>query len=111
MKNGNPVCACAASDITELRRAEKALTESEQRYLDLFENTTDIVFVCDTQGDIISINRAASSATDMPARNLSARTSSTSWCPNAWMSSENKLQRFDPGRDRNGERIGGARHP
>jgi len=58
MKDSNPVCAHAVSDITELKRAEKTLADSEQRYLDLFENATDIVFVCDSQGDIISINRA-----------------------------------------------------
>jgi PAS domain S-box-containing protein len=48
----------ALTDITERRRAEEALRPSEQRYWDLFENATDIVFTTNIQGNITSVNRA-----------------------------------------------------
>jgi PAS domain S-box-containing protein len=48
----------AIHDITEQRRAEEALKASEQRYRELFENATDIVFTCDLQGNFTSINKA-----------------------------------------------------
>ena len=51
--------ASAIHDITEQRRAEEALKASEQRYRDLFENATDIVFACDLQGNFTSVNKAA----------------------------------------------------
>jgi PAS domain S-box-containing protein len=48
----------AIHDITEQRRAEEALKASEQRYRELFENATDIVFASDLQGNFTSINKA-----------------------------------------------------
>jgi PAS domain S-box-containing protein len=48
----------AIHDITEQRRAEEALRTSEQRYRELFENATDIVFTYDLRGNFTSVNRA-----------------------------------------------------
>ena len=45
-------------DITEHKRAEEALAASEQRYWELFENATDIVFSSDLQGNFTSVNKA-----------------------------------------------------
>ena len=47
-----------ATDITEARRAEISIRESEQRYRELFENANDIIYTHDLQGNFTSLNRS-----------------------------------------------------
>lgn len=48
------------TDITDRRKAEEALRQSEQKYRELFENANDIIFILDFDGTILSCNAAAS---------------------------------------------------
>jgi PAS domain S-box-containing protein len=46
-------------DITDRKRMEKALHESERQYRDLFQNANDIIYVHDFDGNFITANTAA----------------------------------------------------
>jgi len=47
-------------DITERRRAEEALRESEEKYRSLFEETTDAILIVRPEGEIVDANPSCS---------------------------------------------------
>ncbi|MDR0842838.1 MAG: PAS domain S-box protein [Acidobacteriota bacterium] len=44
-------------DVTDRRLAEKAKTAGEERYLELFENASDMMYTCNLDGEVTSINK------------------------------------------------------
>jgi len=51
------VIQCNIREISQRKRAEEALRESEERYRELFENANDIIYTHDLAGDFTSLNR------------------------------------------------------
>lgn len=54
--DGKPVILSLIWDITERKKAEKKLKESEEKYRGLFECTTDGIIVLDARGEILDVN-------------------------------------------------------
>jgi two-component system cell cycle sensor histidine kinase/response regulator CckA len=59
IKEGDKAIAlhCIARDITEKRKLEQELKESEAKYRDLFENAQDAMYVIDTKGNFLKMNQ------------------------------------------------------
>ncbi len=47
------------TDITERKNFEQALSASEEQHRRIFESVTDAIFICDTNGNIVETNPAA----------------------------------------------------
>jgi len=45
-------------DITEIKRVEKELRESEAKYRDIFENALDAMYILDKEGNILKMNQS-----------------------------------------------------
>lgn len=59
-KNGNITgFLCSGEDITERKKAEKILKDSEEKFSILLKNISDFVFLIDPEIRVITLNRAA----------------------------------------------------
>jgi PAS domain S-box-containing protein len=56
---GREALCIVAHDITERKRTERALIESERRFRQFFENSVDVLFVHDEQGHFVDCNAEA----------------------------------------------------
>jgi PAS domain S-box-containing protein len=58
-KGGLVEVQCVGRDITEIRKAQQALMESEQKYRELVESSNAIIFKMDADGRVLSFNEYA----------------------------------------------------
>lgn len=58
MFEGRPAIIGTLEDVTETRKSEEKLRESEARYRDLFENSVDAIYLSTPRGKILDINPA-----------------------------------------------------
>jgi len=65
-----PVMLVLIWDITERKKAEKQLKESEEKYQGLFESTTDGMLVLDARGSILDVNKKAQDLLGLNKENL-----------------------------------------
>ena len=70
--DGRPAVTGTMIDATERRERERALLAREQRYRDLIENAADVVYTCDLDGRITSLNRAGQRLTGYSAAEATA---------------------------------------
>ena len=56
--HGQPHILSVTRDVNDWKRAEEALLESERKYKDLFDNSTDLIYTHDVAGNFTSINEA-----------------------------------------------------
>lgn len=67
---GRPVMLALIQDISERKKAEKKLKESEQKYRGLFECTNDGIMVLDARGEILDVNRRALELFDLGEQDM-----------------------------------------
>ncbi|MBU1163832.1 MAG: PAS domain S-box protein, partial [Proteobacteria bacterium] len=72
VENGKTISIVGAlTDITERKRAESAIKESEEKYRTLIETANDAIFVADVEtGIILDINKRAEELIGMPAEKI-----------------------------------------
>ena len=58
-----PIIHVVIRDITERKKAQEALEESEVRYRNLFENSSEFLFTLDLKGNFTDVNKAAETIT------------------------------------------------
>ncbi len=59
-----------ARDISSRKRAERLLVESELKYRTLFDSGNDAIFIVDTEGIVLDVNRTACEQTGRPRSEL-----------------------------------------
>jgi len=83
-KNGVRYADGLLSDITPSKRAEEALRASEERYRELFENASDIIYTTDLDTRLRSLNRAGQQTLGYSAEEATQLTLSQVVAPKHW---------------------------
>ncbi len=55
---GEPALIIFVRDVTERKKIEQAMIQSEAKYRDLIENAIDLIFTVDTEGNFLEVNES-----------------------------------------------------
>jgi len=78
--NGKPTAVLEiSSDITDRKKAEEALRDSEQRLKILFESAPDAIYLNDVKGNFVDGNKAAEEMTGYTREELIGKNLTESW--------------------------------
>lgn len=70
-KNGEPIYLLGISrNVSERKKAEEELRESEEKYSNLFEKSNDAIFLHNLKGDIIDVNQKALDLLGYPKKEI-----------------------------------------
>jgi PAS domain S-box-containing protein len=89
-----PVIEGTMVDITVRKRAEEAIRASEERYRELFENVSDLVFTTDLKGGITSVNQVAEQTIGYTHEEATQMTLSQLVDPRHWPQVEQTIARL-----------------
>ena len=67
---GKPATLNLLTDITDRKKAEEALSGSEQRLMDIIDFLPDATFVIDREGKVVAWNKAIEAMTDILAKDM-----------------------------------------
>jgi two-component system sporulation sensor kinase A len=58
-EKGRPVGSIAiGTDVTEIKKAQEKIAESEEKYRNLFQNARDVILTLDLKGNVTTVNKA-----------------------------------------------------
>jgi PAS domain S-box-containing protein len=81
-EGGNIIgCATLVHDVTEMKRMEAALRESEERFSAFMNNSSVIALMRDLEGRYVYVNRAYEELVGKPANEILGRTAYEIWPP------------------------------
>ena len=92
-------------EVTQRRRTEEALRETEERFRELFENASDVVFTHDLVGNVTAMNRAGEELTGYTREQVLAMNIAHLFAPDSLVRVRQEIERQTQGRIPSGYEV------
>jgi PAS domain S-box-containing protein len=90
---GRPAYLVMSTDVTEQKRAQAAVIDSEERYRELIENANDIIYTHDLKGNFTSLNKVGELVTEYSCEEALAMNIADVLTPNSMAVAQQMLAR------------------